>query len=404
MIIGGIALFHKRAFTITLGGLVGIVLYRYTMAGLGGDFAFSLPVHLHHEASTLTNLFLLLLGFALLAKHFEESNAVGRIVRYVPDGRMGCFVLLGIIWILSSFLDNIAAAMIGGTLAIIIFRKKVHIGYIAAIVAASNAGGAWSVVGDTTTTLMWIEGVPASRVAHGIIASCVAYAIFGTFAAWQQNRYCPLRKADINLPQNVDWGKVGIVFLILVGAIITNMELDFPAVGVWAAILLGATFRKTPWYELKIALPGSLFLVMLVTCASMMPVKELPDPSQQTAFILGVVSAVFDNIPLTKLALVQNGYDWGMLAFTVGFGGSMIWFGSSAGVAITTIFPQARSVGSWVRSGWHVALAYVVAFGVFTVYPGWEPWHIPRSGPTAIVAPASEAELTVRLPKEINDR
>ena len=51
------------------------------------------------------------------------------------------------------------------------------------------------------------------------------------------------------------------------------------------------------------------------------------------------MSAVFDNIPLTKLALTQGGYDWGMLAYAVGFGGSMIWFGSSAGVAITNLFP-----------------------------------------------------------------
>ena len=74
------------------------------------------------------------------------------------------------------------------------------------------------------------------------------------------------------------------------------------------------------------------------------------------------MSAVFDNIPLTKLALEQGGYDWGVLAYAVGFGGSMIWFGSSAGVAITNLFPEARSVGAWLRGGWHVALAYVVGF------------------------------------------
>ena len=61
-------------------------------------------------------------------------------------------------------------------------------------------------------------------------------------------------------------------------------------------------------------------------------------------FGLGFVSAVFDNIPLTALALRQGGYDWGMLAYAVGFGGSMIWFGSSAGVALSNIFPRrARS-------------------------------------------------------------
>ncbi len=76
----------------------------------------------------------------------------------------------------------------------------------------------------------------------------------------------------------------------------------------------------------------------------MMPVEQLPAPSWHSALGLGFVSAVFDNIPLTKLALEQGGYDWGMLAYAVGFGGSMIWFGSSAGVAITNLYPEARSV------------------------------------------------------------
>jgi Na+/H+ antiporter NhaD/arsenite permease-like protein len=68
-----------------------------------------------------------------------------------------------IVCVLSSFLDNIAAALIGGVMAREVFRKKVHIGYLAAIVAASNAGGAGSVVGDTTTTMMWIAGVSPCR-------------------------------------------------------------------------------------------------------------------------------------------------------------------------------------------------------------------------------------------------
>ena len=76
-----------------------------------------------------------------------------------------------------------------------------------------------------------------------------------------------------------------------------------------------------------------------------MPVEKLPAASWQTALGLGFVSAVFDNIPLTALALKQGGYDWGFLAYAVGFGGSMIWFGSSAGVALANMYPEAKSVG-----------------------------------------------------------
>ena len=105
----------------------------------------------------------------------------------------------------------------------------------------------------------------------------------------------------------------------------------------------------------------------------MMPVDELPAASPQTTFGLGFVSAVFDNIPLTKLALEQGGYDWGALAYAVGFGGSMIWFGSSAGVAVSSLFPEAKSVGEWLRQGWHVAVGYVVGFLVLMTVLGWHP-------------------------------
>jgi hypothetical protein len=84
------------------------------------------------------------------------------------EGRLRAAVL---VFVLSSFLDNIAAAMIGGTMAHGVSRQ-VHIGYLAAIVAASNAGGAGSVVGDTTTTMMWIAGVPPLAGARGYVARC----------------------------------------------------------------------------------------------------------------------------------------------------------------------------------------------------------------------------------------
>ena len=109
-----------------------------------------------------------------------------------------------------------------------------------------------------------------------------------------------------------------------------------PVIGlaVWVVILLTAPLRRPDWEVMPETFKGTIFLLALVTCASMMPVEKLPLASWQTALGLGFVSAVFDNIPLTALALKQGGYDWGFLAYAVGFGGSMIWFGSSAGVAL----------------------------------------------------------------------
>jgi Na+/H+ antiporter NhaD/arsenite permease-like protein len=372
----GVAVFHNKTMYVALIGLACILLFKY------GFTDFSMASHImgtparEGEWRILLNLLGLLFGFAILAEHFKESGFPDILPNYLPNDWKGGFLLLLFILVLSSFLDNIAAAMIGGAIAMVVFKGKVHLGYLAAIVAASNAGGAGSVVGDTTTTLMWIDGVDPMNVLHAFVASFAALAIFGVIASIQQDRY---QRIVSDAPKNVkvDWGRIGIVFLILVCAIITNWTLDFPAAGVWIAIFIGALFRKTPWGELKNAWMGTVFLMALVTCASLMPVEDLPPASHWTAFSLGFVSAVFDNIPLTKLCLEQGGYDWGVLAFTVGFGGSMIWFGSSAGVALSNMYPEAKNTVNYVKKGWHVTVAYIVGFFVMMHTVGWHP-HAPH--------------------------
>lgn len=379
----GVALFHRYTLIVALIGLGSILVFKFIF-----DQSFNLPEHLFGhvsfwdqvinkdlrvgEWSTLLNLFGLLLGFAILSRHFEESGVPEYLPKILPDDWKGPLVLLIAVFVLSSFLDNIAAALIGGTIAIVVFKHKVHLGYIAAIVAASNAGGSGSVIGDTTTTLMWIEGVHPLNVFHGYIAAFTALAFFSIFASIQQDKYQRIQK-DTNSNVIIDWTRLGIVVMILLLTIATNVFFNFPALGVWIAIVIGAFIRKTDWAEAKRSIGGSIFLIALVTCASLMPVNELPAASWQTAFSLGFVSSVFDNIPLTKLALEQNGYDWGMLAYSVGFGGSMIWFGSSAGVAITNKFHEARSVFGWLKSGWHILVAYILGFFVLLFLMGWEP-------------------------------
>jgi Na+/H+ antiporter NhaD/arsenite permease-like protein len=393
----GVALFHRYTLQVALTGLAVITLYKLaftgfkTGPGLGG-----LALHMAHEWIILANLLGLLLGFALLSNHFERSKVPDVLPRYLPDDWKGAFVLLVMVFVLSSFLDNIAAALIGGTMAGVVFRKKVHIGYLAAIVAASNAGGSGSVVGDTTTTMMWIDGVSPIAVLDAYIAASVALLVSGIIAAKQQHAYAPIVR-DANAGVRVDWPRVGIVAFILVAAIAANVvaNLSFPAVldhfpvigaAVWVAILVAAPLRKPEWSLLPEAFKGTVFLLALVTCASMMPVETLPAASWQSAFGLGFISSVFDNIPLTALALKQGGYDWGMLAYAVGYGGSMIWFGSSAGVAISNTYPEAKSVGRWVRHGWHVALAYVIGFFVLLAVLGWHPTD--KRGRALIGAPA----------------
>jgi Na+/H+ antiporter NhaD/arsenite permease-like protein len=380
----GVAVFHHHTLRVSLIGLGAIVLYKLFFTGFPfGPGLNGLAASFAHEWVILTNLLGLLTGFALLADFFESSHLPRGLPKYLPQNWKGGFMLLALVWVLSSFLDNIAGALIGGAIAHQVFRAKVHIAFIAAIVAASNAGGAWSVIGDTTTTMMWIGGIPASHVFHAIIAATVSLFIFGVPAAIAQQKFSSLMVQSEPL-YRVDSTRVSIVAFILVFAISTNVVVNlkfhedadhFPFIGaaVWIAIAICAFARRPNWKLLPRAFRGSLFLLALVMAAALMPVHHLPSPSWQSAFGLGFLSAIFDNIPLTALALKQDGYDWGVLAFTVGFGGSMVWFGSSSGVALCNMYPESRSVGQWIRHGWAIPISYVVSFFTMLAFWGWHP-------------------------------
>lgn len=380
----GVALFHHYTLYVSLTGLAVITAYKLIFTGFKfGTGLGGLAGHMAHEWVVLANLFCLLMGFALLSRHFEESKVPEAMPAVLPDDWKGGFVLLALVFVLSAFLDNIAAALIGGTVARHVFKGRVGIGYLAAIVAASNAGGSGSVVGDTTTTMMWIDGVSPLKVLDAYVAAIAAFMVFAIPAAIAQNRYQPIvRDAPEDL--QIDWARLGIVAAILVAAVSSNVFANLrypelldklPVIGlaVWVVLIVTSVIRRPDWSVMPETFKGTIFLLGLVTCASMMPVEKLPPATWTSTLSLGFISAVFDNIPLTALALKQGGYDWGMLAYSVGFGGSMIWFGSSAGVAMSNMYPEARSVGLWLRHGWYIPVAYVIGFFVMLMLLGWHP-------------------------------
>ncbi|MGE3529085.1 MAG: citrate transporter [Methyloceanibacter sp.] len=379
-----VAIFHHHTLAAALTGLGAIIVKKLMWDGFdAGSGLPGLLAHFTHEWVLLANLFLLLVGFALLARHFEASRIPEWMPAALPDGWRGAFMLLVLIFVISSFLDNIAGALIGATVAGHVFRDRVRVGYLAAIVAAATAGGAGSVIGDTTTTMLWIGGVSPITVLDAYIAAVAALLVFGIPASLAQFKYAPIVR-DTPPDLRIQVRYVVAVVIVLAAAIAANVgahwldahvldEIPLIGLAVAASLILTAPFARPDWSVIPGAARGALFLLALVSAASMMPVKSLPAPSWETTLGLGFVSAVFDNIPLTALAMKQDNYDWGLLAYAVGFGGSLIWFGSSAGVAVAGLMREARSSIRWLREGWYVAVAYVVGFFLMLALLGWNP-------------------------------
>jgi Na+/H+ antiporter NhaD/arsenite permease-like protein len=383
LMLAGVALFHRRALAISIIGLVVILGYETFVSGFPTGFGTrAFLLHAEHEWVTITNLLLLLVGFEILSNHFERSNLPDHLPNHLPDNWTGGLMLLGIVFVLSAFLDNIAAAILGGVMARHLYQGRVSVGFLAAIVASSNAGGAGSVIGDTTTTLMWLHGISPAVVLPAYIAAIPAFLVFAPLGAWTQQKHQPILVHD-EPGHPLQWRRMAIVVMILSAAVAANVAANLLSEGeegapwmgmaLWGAILLTSLIAKPDWSVMRPAAKGALFLVCLVAAASLMPVKALPVPSWHSAFGLGLLSSVFDNIPLTALALRQGGYDWALLAYAVGFGGSMVWFGSSAGVAVTNEFLEGRSLKRWLVEGWFVPVAYVTGFAVMLLLWGWFP-------------------------------
>ena len=182
---------------------------------------FPASAHFAHEWVLLANLFLLLVGFALLARHFEASRIPDWMPAVLPDNWLGAFVLLVLIFVISSFLDNIAGALIGATVARHVFRDRVRVGYLAAIVAA-NAGGAGSVIGDTTTTMLWIGGVNPLSVLDAYVAAVAALLVAGIPASLDQHKYAPILK-DPPRGLRISFRYVVVVIIVLAAAIAANV-------------------------------------------------------------------------------------------------------------------------------------------------------------------------------------
>lgn len=360
---------HHRRTNWALAGLLAMSLYK-------GIFTETdLLAHYAHEAPGIANLGGLLLGFAVLAATFTMSKVPQWMPKVLPDDWKGGFVLLLLIFVMSMILDNIAAALIGAVVAKKVFHK-VHVSYVGAIVLASNAGGAGSVLGDTTTTMLWLAGANWMWVLEAMIGGLIAVLISGFIASRQQQAFSPIKK-DPSHVVHLDLPKLGVVFCMLVGAVVANVGLGIPSLGVWAVIIIAFVWNLLPEngvlrHEVKGAAIGAIFLLSLVMTASMVPIESLPVQGPVTLLGFSVVSGVFDNIPLTKLMINQNHYDWGFVAFGIGAFGSWSPFGSSAGVAVTTEFPEAADFWPWVKgAGWHILLGCFAGFFTMWAVLGW---------------------------------
>lgn len=309
------------------------------------------------------------------------------------------FWITGIIaFFLSPIADNLTTALILATVLITIEQKKKEFLVPAAIniVVAANAGGAWSPFGDITTLMAWTAGkgefvdflflFPASIIGYIVTASLLSRVVPNT-----------LPEIDLSKEVKPEMDKGAKVVMALgiftiFSAVMSHQFLHLPAM--WG-MMFGLSLLKIYDYTLKIkngkgfgifdsiakienntlmfffgilAAVGALYFIGWLALAAVVYDPSVLGPTWSNIGV-GFLSAVIDNIPVMSAVLKASpdmGLDqWMLVTLTAGVGGSMIAFGSAAGVGVMGKLPGIYTFSSHMKYAWTIVIGYFVSIAVW---------------------------------------
>lgn len=396
-----------------------------TSLAMGGTLLFmaaSRPgSHFSEEITHMGSEILGVVGFLLCAMtlveilvDFQFFDWVRyRLIKLGLGNRGQYFAIILCTFFFSAALDNLTTSIVMLRIAAMFFRGKSLFLTACAIISAANSGGAWSPIGDITTFMLWAakKFTVAQVIETTLLPSLASFAVVGL---WLSRG---IEKANDNetsgIVTSLHWSQWLIVILCLASFTGPFFAVQFglPAfTGLMAGLgfvwMIQEIFRKALKYEVslmgrkiealieKIDIPSLQFFIGILSAVTAlhmvgslqtMTALLYGEGTERTIIghvVLGIASAVFDNVPLTAIAIQSlagtDGTLWSLLAFTVGTGGSILVIGSAAGVVAIGIVDKLReeygpdfvaslSFGAYAK---HAALPNLTGFfaGVATWY------------------------------------
>jgi Na+/H+ antiporter NhaD/arsenite permease-like protein len=301
---------------------------------------------------------------------------------------------------LSPVADNLTTALILSTVLITIERNKASFLVPGAIniVVAANAGGAWSPFGDITTLMSWAAGkAPFVDFLFLFPASVGGYLV----TAYLLSRFVPedVPPFDASIEEKPEMMKgaevvMGLGVFTIVCAVLSHQILHLPAM--WG-MLFGLSLLKMYAYRLKrlhnsdfnifhsiakienntllfffgiLAAVGVLYFVGWLALAAVVYDPSVLGPTWSNIGV-GFLSAIVDNVPVMSAILKANpdmGVDqWLLVTLTAGIGGSLISFGSAAGVGVMGKLPGIYTFSSHMRYSWTILVGYIVSVTIWYI-------------------------------------
>jgi len=309
------------------------------------------------------------------------------------------FWVTGILaFFISPIADNLTTALILSTVLITIERenKLFLIPGAINIVVAANAGGAWSPFGDITTLMAWTAGkgafsdflflFPASILGYLVTAVLLSKVVPNTVPDFDVTTE---KKPELMIGANV---VIGLGVFTIFCAVMSHQVLHLPAM--WG-MMFGLALLKIYSYRLKkvhntefnvfgamakienntllfffgiLAAVGALYFIGWLALAAVVYDPHVLGPTWSNIGV-GFLSAIVDNVPVMSAVLKANPdmahAQWMLVTLTAGVGGSLISFGSAAGVGVMGKLPGVYTFGAHMKYAWTILIGYVVSIVVW---------------------------------------
>jgi Na+/H+ antiporter NhaD/arsenite permease-like protein len=335
---------------------------------------------LHHFGKTC-EILIFLVGAMTIVEIIDHFDGFATIKNFIKTNkkRTLLWIVAILAFILSAIIDNLTATIVLITiLRKIIDDNKTRIWFAGLIIIAANAGGAWSPIGDVTTTMLWMgHKVTAGKLIEYLILPSLVCMVVPTFIA----SFLPAFKGTFESPNSTEktnkhgstmlYLGLGMIVFVPIFKTITHlppyvgMMLSLSIVALIAELISNRHFNLTdvseeiehsshnsPTFKAlgKIEMPSILFFLgILMTVAALESLgmififgQTVQNSMDNNLFImlLGGGSAVIDNVPLVAASMgmfdmnvfPQDDHTWHFIAYAAGTGGSMLIIGSAAGV------------------------------------------------------------------------
>lgn len=367
---------------------------------------------LHHLGKT-AEIIIFLLGAMTIVEIIDYFNGFFTIKNFIKTrSKKGLLWIFGILaFILSAIIDNLTATIV----LITILQKVVHdrqtrLWFAGLIIVAANAGGAWSPIGDVTTTMLWIgdKVTTLKLISYVLVPSIVCLVLPVGIAS-----FLPSFQGEIKMAEDDSYIQIhkrgatmlylGLSAIVFVPVFKTLTHLP-PYVGMMLSLAIVSTFAEifskakinitsidaesdahqtaSPLHRSlsKIELPSILFFLgILLAVAALESLGMLFNFAEglNTAIpntdiviaLLGIGSAVIDNVPLVaaSMGMFSMGTDdpvWHLIAYSAGTGGSMLIIGSAAGV-VAMGMEKIDFFWYFKKIAWLALVGFLGGFGTF---------------------------------------